>query len=136
MTDILDLTGQGMDDVPELRLADANEEYQIRIINIIQGTDKNDDDYIMPFFEIIDEPEIQEFSKYMSLPNQETQTKKDFDNARRDLNDFAACFNFSWGTPVSLTDLKGEAGWAILGKSKGNDEYGPQNTVKQFIAPK
>jgi hypothetical protein len=34
MSDILDLSNDQMEDVPELVLADANEEYEIRIISV------------------------------------------------------------------------------------------------------
>ena len=135
MGDILDLTEEQMDDVPVLKLAEVNEEYQIKIISIIKGTDKNDTEYLMPFFEVADDPNIEEFSKYLPLPDDE-MSEKNRNRAKRDLNDFADCFGFSWTSRVELDDLKGETGWAILGRSKDDAEYGIQNTIKKFIAPK
>ena len=117
----------------ELEVVEPNQEYKLRIVDVRVGTDKNDDDYFMPRFEVVDRPYAKDFSYYVKKPKKETMNPRDFNNALLTVKHLCEAFGFDSSRPFDPEDsLPGLEGWAILGK-KDSDEYGEQNVIKKFI---
>ena len=128
---ILDLTDQNVNESQDPVAMAANTEARIRIVAIKQDTDKNSNPYILPRFEIIDEPLAKEFTKFLHLPNPE-MTEKKLNACKNNLRHFFAAFDVDTSGPIDLDNLIGEEGWAILGLET-NEQFGEQNYVKRFV---
>lgn len=131
---ILDLSKEDFENVVEPEAAEPGE-YQLRILEVKQGTDKNDNPYIMPRFEIKDQPTSKDFTKFLGLPHADLDEKQ-LNKCKLNLMKFGAAFGIDFAAgEVDCDDLAGYEGWALLGLDPGTDsEYGAQNYVKQFIA--
>ncbi len=128
---ILDLSDAGLDETFEPTTVKAGEEYKLRIVSFLKGTDKNNNDYLMPFFEVSDEPRCKEFGDYMPLPNAEKMGEKDLNKARLRLNTFLAAFGLT--SMLNFDDDVGSEGWAILGMGKDQDGE-PVNKINKYVA--
>lgn len=124
-----------LDDAVEPTIVEADEEYKLRIVSCIKGTNKNGKDYIMPFFEPTDHPTAKEFGKYMPLPDDD-MSPKELNNCKWILRTFCESFSIDHTRSIDHSvELPGQTGWAILGL--GTDRDGEEcNTIKKFIAPK
>jgi hypothetical protein len=128
---IVNLAGDVNDAVEPIVVA-AGEEYKIRIIGCDSKMNKNDEPYMLPRFEVSDEPLAKEFTKYLPLPFQGMDEKKT-NNAKLGLKRLFDAFSFEPSGDFDTEDLVGLEGWAILGIEK-NDQYGDGNFVKRFVA--
>ena len=129
---ILDLSNENFDDVVEPEAVEPGE-YQLRILEVKIDNDKNDEPYVMPRFEIVDQPTAKDFTKFLRIPHKGLDEKK-MNNAKLQLKRFAECFGIDLTQSLDVDDLQGLEGWALLGLDKNEDsEYGPQNYVKQWI---
>lgn len=128
---VLDLTQHNMDSVVEPQAVDEGE-YKIRLIEC-EGVKENSsgNPYILPRFEIIDEPTSKDFTHYMALPNADMDAKQMNKTLAR-LKLFGEAFGIDFSRAVDFDELAGLEGWAILG-NKDDAEYGPQNFIKKFI---
>lgn len=120
------------DDVVEPKVVPAGEEYKLRIVDMREDTNKNGGPYIMPTFEVCDEIAAKTFTKYMGLPDENTNAKT-ANNMKYRLQLFVECFQLD--IKEDTKDWVGEEGWAILGIEE-DEEYGNKNYVKKFITPK
>ena len=124
--------------VPDLEPVAGDQEVQVRIVgfrtddddNTIR-TDKNGDAFIMPIYEIQDEPNAPEFSDYIGLDDSDEKKRN---NKLRKLKNWKACFGIPDGG-ADLDEAVGNQGWIIVGL-KNDAEYGPQNFVKRYVAGK
>ena len=133
MGSLLDI-GDDIADAPEPKAIPAGEESKLRILDVRQDLNKNQEPYIMPRFDIADQPLSKDFSHY--LPQVfEGMDEKDAVRARSNMRKFLECFGLPTSGQIDLEDAKGKTGWAILGL-KEDDTYGEQNTIRKFIAPK
>jgi len=124
-----------LSDAQEPKVVDANEEYNLRIIDCTKDKNKKGNDYLLPRFEVVDEPLAKDFTKYIGLPHDE-ETEKQQNRTKWNLRTFFECFGVDHSRPVDPEDdLVGQTGWAILGV-EDNEAFGEQNYVKRFIAPK
>jgi hypothetical protein len=121
-----------VDDAQEPIVVDAGTEVTLRITAVAEGTNKNGNTYIMPRFEVENEPYCKDFSKYMELPHDE-MTEKQRNKALWALKELCQCFDISLDDDTE--DWQGATGDAILGVSS-DQEYGEQNFVKTFIIPR
>ena len=124
----------------EPTVASADKEYKLRIVSCDPAkVDKNGNDYIMPRFEIPDEPTSKEFIRYIKLatPNNLKELSPKAKNTLKWANtEFFKCFVVNLSKKFKPEDdLPGKTGWAILG-IESSEEYGDQNYVKKFITPK
>jgi len=135
---MLDLTDQ-LDDIEgaeEPTIAEAGEEYKLRIVSVREGTDKNSLDYFAPLFEVVGAPMVKEFSGFLHIPNKDKMEEKQYRRSLYAIKIFAECFGLDLSRPVDYEDdLPGLVGWAILG-AKTDDTYGEQNTIRKYIAPR
>ena len=109
-------------------------EYKIRITGAVIDYDKNGHQYFMPRFDIPSEPYSKDFTRFFSLPHDEMNDKQ-LNNAKFNMDAFKLCFGIK-KNKFSIDEITGLEGWAILGVGKEDEEYGVQNFIKRFIAPK
>lgn len=133
MGSLLDI-GEGVADAPEPKAVPADEEYKLRIINIRQDLDKNQAPYLLPRFDLDGQPLSKDFTKFIGLPHSELDEKA-MVRARSNLRIFLECFGLPTSGQIDTEDMVGKTGWAILGIEE-TEQYGEQNYVKKFIAPK
>ena len=130
---IVDLAGGVADDVEPI-VMNADEEYQVRIISCDVKMNKNDEPYMLPRFEVVDEPLAKEITKYLPLPFAEMDEKKK-NNAKLGLARLFDAFGYEASESFDSEDLIGLIGWVILGVEE-DDQYGTSNYIKRFIAGK
>ena len=130
---IVDLAG-GVSDAVEPVVMPADEEYKVRVVSCDSKMNKNDEPYILPRFEVSDEPLAKEFTKYMPTPF-EGQDEKKANNCKLGLSRFFASLDFEPGDNFDTEDIVGMECWVILGV-EDNDQYGEGNFIKRFITAK
>jgi len=129
---------QAIAEAPEPKVLPRGSEVKARIINVNEGiSDKNGAHWYMPVFDVPDDPMVIEFRDFFwDLAD---ASKLDEKNAQRSVykfKTFADAFGIDYTKPFSWTDdLIGLEGWVILGIKK-DDDYGEQNTVTKYIAPR
>lgn len=128
---IIDLTQAGLDETFETTVLPKGEEAELRIINIIEGKDKNGNNFIMPFFESTEDPYCKEFGDYLPLPNANMGVKE-LQKAKSRLSKFFAAFDIDASRPIDLDECMGKIGWAILGL--GKDQEGEEvNKISKYL---
>lgn len=125
----MSLLNLDLSDVVELHAVEPDKEYQVRLVEIREGVDKNNNPYLMPRFEILDEVGAQDFSQYFALPNS-TMDAKRVNSAKLRLKQFIDCFGLD--IAEAMENWVGRTGWVILG-IKEDEQYGPQNYIKRFV---
>ncbi|MCK5607082.1 hypothetical protein KAR91_34680 [Candidatus Pacearchaeota archaeon] len=124
-----------LDEAKEPTVVDANEEVELRIVSCRKDNNKNNEPYIMPRFEVVGDDYAKEFTKYLNLPTSNMGAKQ-LNQCKWGLKAFFECFRIDHTRSIDHEqDLPGETGWAIVGVGE-SEEYGEQNYVKKFIAPK
>jgi len=127
---ILDLSEYALDDTWEPTTVNPDEEYQLRIVSFLKSKDKNGVEFLMPFFEVVDEERCKEFGEYLPFPNAATMGEKELNTARRKMSAFLSCFDL--GNNLDMESDVGKTGWAILGMSTDRDGE-PVNKIKKFV---
>jgi len=128
---IIDLTTDNIGDTPEPVVVEGDSEYKLRIVACNMDTNKNDMPYILPRFEIVDEPLSKEFTRYLALPHKDMTDKK-LNSTKLMLKRFFEAFGIDPNSPIDVEDLVGLEGWAILGV-ENSEQYGDQNYIKRFV---
>ena len=128
---ILDMN---LGDAVEPKVVPADEEYKLRILTVRSDNDKNDAPYLLPMFEIPDQPLSKGFTKFLRVPHQDLDAKQ-MNSAKWAMKLFLQCFDMDPSRPLDPEELTGKEGWAILGV-EDSEQYGEQNYVKKFVAPK
>jgi hypothetical protein len=118
----------------EPKTMEAGSEVKIRIIDVRQDTDKNGNPYIMPRFDIVDEPLAKDFTDFMGLPHEGMDAKQKARNEYK-IKSFLESFNLPTSGQLDPDEWKGLTGWAILGTSTDNT-FGEQNTVRKYVVGK
>lgn len=108
------------------------EKYEVRIVSVKMDKDKNGDPYILPRFEVVDDPYAKEFSHFFRLPTSD-MTEKQRNTSKFNLKKFFQCFGITTDQEIDCDTLPGYTGWVELGVKDSGDEFGEQNFVKQFI---
>jgi len=118
----------------EPKVLDSGSEVKLRITGVTVDNDKNDEPYMMPRFEIVDEPMAKDFTHFFRLPH-DGLDEKQMNRAKWNLKVFYEAFEIDSSHGVETDDLQGATGWAILGVGD-NQEYGEQNFIRKFVTPK
>ena len=121
-------------DVQEPTAVAGDSEYKIRVVDVRQDTDKNGNPYLLPRFEVPDEPAAKEFTKFFRLPHEGLDAKQ-MNSAKYQLKVFFDAFDIDPASLQQPEDLIGAEGWAILGLEE-TEQWGDQNYIKKFIVPK
>lgn len=130
---VYDLTEMGIANGKEPKAIKDGSEVQLRIIDVTEDSDKNGHDYIMPRFEVVNEPLAKDFTKFLHIPDKEWMDPKKLNSTQWDMQNFLTCFGMDVSGRVNFRDqLPGKTGWVILG-SKDDPEYGTQNYIKKYL---
>lgn len=127
---ILDLSDAGLDETHEETIVPAGEEKKLRIISAIEKVSDKGVHFMMPFFEVIDDPYCKEFGDYMPLPDKDNMGPKELNQRRLRISSFLAAFGL--GTTLDFDELQGKEGWAILGVGTDKDDQ-PQNKINKYV---
>jgi hypothetical protein len=132
MSDFVDLSNFDPDNIPEGEIYEDGHELHARITRLAKGTDKNGNDYLMPWFEDPDNVNLEDFSDYIPLPTS-NDTEKEKGRKLRTLKAFAESFGLGlFEGEFDLEEAKGATGWMILGIGKSK-EGKPTNRPKKYI---
>lgn len=132
MSDFIDLSNFDPDNIPEGEIYEDGHELQARITNITKGIDKNNNPYIMPWFEDPENVNLEDFSDYIPLPGA-NDTEKEKGRKLRTLKAFNDAFGLGlFDGEYSLDEAKGQTGWMILGIGKSKDGK-PTNRPKKYL---
>ena len=136
LTDYSDLAND-IDGAEEPTTLKAGTEVNARIISVRSGvSDKNDCTWYMPTFDIPTDPMVSEFNDFFWELDQTKLTAKEFARGLYKFQQFASAFGIDYSRPFDWEDdLTGKVGWMILGVRK-SEEWGEQNTVKKYVAPR
>jgi hypothetical protein len=119
------------DDVVEPKAVPEGE-YELRIVEVKQDTNKNGEPYILPRFEIVGEVGTKSVGRYMALPIASMDAEK-LNKTKLGLKRFFDAMGIDASGGVDLDALVGETVWAMLGLEE-DEEYGEQNFVRRFVA--
>ena len=122
---------------PEPKTLKAGTEVKARIVAVNTGvSDKNNCVWYMPVFDVPDDPMVIEFNDFFWELDRGKLEAKPFQRALYKFQQFAAAFGIDYSRPFDWQDdLPGHEGWIILGVKK-TEEWGEQNSVKKYTAPK
>ena len=139
LTDYSDLENE-IADAPEPKNLNAGEEVQGRIITVRTGISESEKypgcRWYSVVFDVPDDPMVMEFNDFFWELNKEKLDAKTFSRELYKFQQFAKAFDIDFSRPFSWEDeLPGKTGWLITGVKK-TDEYGTQNTVKKYVAPR
>ena len=130
--EFIDLGNIDLDDTFEPTVMKDGEEAQLRIVSFLKGKNKNEDDYIMPFFEVIDDPYCKEFGDYIALPSAD-MSPKELNKTKLRMKELSAAFDIDFSGTIDIkNDIVGKEGYAILGVGKDQDGL-PVNKIKKYI---
>ncbi len=139
LTDYSDLE-QEITNAEEPKTLPKGSEVKARIITVRSGvSDKGDYNgctWFSVVYDIPDEPMALEFSDFFWQLDKDLLPAKTYAREIFKMQQFAKAFGIDLSRPFSWEDdLPGHEGWLILG-SKTTEEYGTQNTVSKYVAPK
>ena len=133
MSDFIDLSNYDPDDIPEGKIHPDGTEVNARISRISRDNDKNNTPYLMPWFEDTEDPNVEDWSDYLPLPEQGA-TEKENGRRLRKLKSFDEAFGLGlFNSAFNLEDAKTATGFMIVGIGKDQDGN-PNNKVKKYLA--
>lgn len=121
----------GLNETFEPTVMDKGEEAELRIVSFTSGQDKNGDNYIMPFFEVVEDPHCKEFGDYMKIPNADKMSSKELNKARLRIAAWKEAFDIPNDTLDIKNDVIGKTGYAILGVGTDQEDQ-PINKVNKY----
>uniref|UniRef100_A0A6M3LP08 Uncharacterized protein n=1 Tax=viral metagenome TaxID=1070528 RepID=A0A6M3LP08_9ZZZZ len=128
----VDLSGIDLNDRFEPGVYPQGKEAQLRIVSFMKDIDKNGDEFIMPFFEVIEDPYCKEFGDYIPLPSDKFSPKKN-NESKNKIIALSTAFDIDFSTTIDIkNDIVGKTGWAILGIGKDQDDS-PVNRIKKYV---
>ena len=128
-TTIIDLSNQDINSVPEAVILDKGEEVELRLTGVLSGEDKNNYPYLMFFYDIPDQPEVDEISDFVGLPHPNREARDNI-KAKRRLKAIGDALDIDWSTSLNVDELKGKRTFAILGLNKEKT----QNTIAEYVS--
>jgi hypothetical protein len=138
MSPIYDLSELDLESAVEPTVVDEGE-YNLRIIDVTEGTDKNSMAYIMPRLEVVDNPYSKDFTIFLHIPDKATMDAKRLNTAKVRMTNFLKCFGVDPASRINFKDnLPGKTGWCLLGVGEDDPQFGKQNYVKKngFLQPR
>ena len=130
--EFINLSNVDINDTFEPTVQAAGTECELRIVSFLASKDKNGRDFVMPFFEVLDDPYSKEFGDYIPLPHNE-MTPKQGNESRLKLQGLSAAFDIDFSGDLDIkADIVGKTGFAILGVGKDQDGN-PTNKITKYI---
>lgn len=131
-TTFIDLSSYNPDDIPEGKVHPDGTEVNARISRVSKDTDKNGTPYLMPWFEDVEDPNVEDWNDYLPLPVAE-ETEKENGRRLRKLKAFDEAYDLGlFNSAFDLKDAQGATGWQIVGIGKGQNGE-DQNRVKKYL---
>lgn len=129
----LNIACDELDGATELGPMITDDEVEVMIIDCKSDVNKNDEPYLLPKFEVVGEPTVAEFTKYLAVPDSSMDAKKR-NRAALMLRRFCQCFDIDYSNGIDLEAMIGQKGYVLLGvdENEGSD-FGPQNYIKRFM---
>lgn len=136
LSDYTDLEKE-ISEAPAPKVLARGTEVKARVIGIREGiSDKNDCQWRQVIFDVPDDPMVTEFNDFMWELDKEKLDAKQYQRSLYQFQQFAAAFGLDYSRPFDWEgDVVGLEGWLIVGL-RTSDDFGEQNTVKKYIAPK
>lgn len=125
------IDGMNFDDVVEPKAVPEGE-YELRVTEVAQDTNKNGDPYILPKFSIEGEVGSKTVTRYMALPTAAMDAEK-LNKTKLTLKRFFDAMGVDISGGIDLDSLVGETVWAMLGLEE-DEEYGEGNFIRRFVA--
>ena len=119
------------EDISPPKVLPEDTECEVRITRVDTAFDKNGEPYMLVYFEVVDEPEVKDFTHFVRLPHKNLDQKR-LHNCKWRLKEFCTAFDIPH--PIETEDLPGSTGWVIL-RVKDDEVYGEQNAIKRFVLP-
>jgi hypothetical protein len=130
--EVIDLSGVDMSETFEPTVQPDGTEAELRIVSFLKDSDKNGHDYIMPFFEVAEDPYSVEFGDYIRLPDGD-MSPKEKNKAILRMQQFGEAFGIDFSQQLDIkADIVGQTGWAILGIGKDQDGN-PTNKIRKYV---
>jgi len=127
-----------LDQVPELEPVPGNQEYQLKCTSAKIQESKGDktagQNLILFRFKIMGEDTAPPVTYPVMLPYADLD-KVDNDGRKRQLKRVLEAMDFPADRAFNVDELVGEECWAVL-SAEEDPQYGPQNNIKSFVAPK
>lgn len=134
MNDFIDLSGVDLDDTFEPTVQEDGVEAELRVVSFMKDKDKNGHEYIMPFFEVADDPHSVEFGDYIRLPDND-MSPKEKNKAILRMRGFSTAFGIDFSQQIDIkADIVGQTGYAILKVTKDQDGN-PTNGIRKYVEP-
>jgi len=131
---VMGLMEVDVNDAVEPIVIEAGQEVRVRVTSVRTGDDKNGKPYVMPVFEVPDEPNAKDFSDFMYSPDKGKLSAKELAKAKWKMKTFFDATGFDNSRPFDPEDdWIGLEGWVIVGVSK-SEEYGEQNTIRKYLS--
>lgn len=124
------IDGMNFDDVVEPKAVPEGE-YELRVTEVAQDTNKNGDPYILPKFSIEGEVGSKTVTRYMALPTAAMDAEK-LNKTKLTLKRFFDAMGVDISGGIDLDSLVGETVWAMLGLEE-DEEYGEGNFIRRFV---
>lgn len=132
MSEFIDLSSVDLNDTFEPEVLPAGEEVQLVITSMLVDTNKNGDRYMMPFFDVVDQPTVKDINDYMELPH-DGMAPKDLNEAKLKITNFGVSFEIDFSGQLDIkNDVVGQRGWVILGTTKDRDGN-PANGIRKYV---
>ena len=131
-SEFIDLSSVDLNDTFEPEVLEDGAEVQLVITSMLIDDNKNGDRYMMPFFDVVDNPTVADINDYMELPH-DRMAPKDMNNAKLKIQNFGVAFGIDWSSQLDIkNDVVGQTGWAILNVKKDRDKN-PVNGVRKYV---
>ena len=105
----------------ELNILPDGTETELKIIGMKTGKNKNGNDYMMIFFEILGYGDaMKDVSAYFGLPSDDMKPKEKV-AAMQKITKFAKTFGIDLSAEFSEEDIVGKTGWAFMKVEKDQD---------------
>lgn len=125
-----------LDDVPELKVAEANREYELKIeaaeIKESKGDKTAGQNMLNIRCSIPSEPDTQQVFEIIMLPSKDADEEQN-NQRRRQMKRFVEALGWDLSRGFNIEELVGETFWAILDIEQYQGE--DKNRIKRYLAP-
>lgn len=130
----INFASMNLNDTPEFTAVAGDTEYEVRVSEAKEGTDKNGNPFLLLTLEITDEPTAKTFTKFLGVPSETMDARKQ-QSAKLGLKKALQAFGMDLDADYEVDDFVGKTAWAVLGV-ENTEKYGDQNFIKTWVISK